>query len=297
MLKETLLLFSDKLSRRQTVKEKQRFINTVAQPLLNQHIPVQLHRHPNKRVTSQNIQIGDLNHCRLMIVCGYDTASLMLNPSAGYYPLDAARNKRTEQRNLLTYLVLALSALLVIFWLAGRTEWYLLIIKLACGAGLLFAVVMPSSRFNLNRNSAAAAVTFELAAQHYQQTAFVFTDQTISSYLGYQQLADWCPPDAAKHFILLEALACGKQLYVGGRANDAFGQDLAVKLKAEYLGLTPEQVDNCSLKLFHHSVVIFTADEHQQVTPSRSYRDQHVDIKRLEQILDVLSQFCQTYEA
>lgn len=299
MLKETLILVGQTLNKRQTNREKLLFINTIAAPLLAQGISVEVHRNPNKKVKSNNLQIGNLNNSDIIFVSGYDTASRMLKPHTQYYPLNADINRKNEKINLLIYAALTIIAIVGMFFASTMilaSDFYLKIIGTIIDAAMIFLLIyslkMASSNFNMNRNSAACAVMFELAKHKNNKCAFVYTDQSIQSYLGYLQLADWYQSINDKHFIILDSLSSGTEFCVAAAKDDTFSKQLAKNLDAHFIALNKTELTNSPLNCYPKATLLFCGeliDGKWTVKDSRNSGDYHIDVDRLTKLVNDLS--------
>jgi len=299
MLKETLVLVGQTLNKRQTNREKLLFINTIAAPLLAQGISVEVHRNPNKKVKSNNLQIGNLNNSDIIFVSGYDTASMMLKPHTQYYPLNADINRKNEKINLLIYAALTIIAIVGMFFASKMILASVFSLKIigtlidACMIFLLiFSLKMASSNVNMNRNSAACAVMFELAKHKSDNCAFVYTDQSIQSYLGYLQLADWYQTTNDKHFIILDSLSAGTELCLAPAKDDDFSKRLAKNLNARFIALNKNEVINSPLSCYPKATLLFCGefvDDKWTVKDSRNSGDYHIDVDCLTKLVNDLS--------
>jgi hypothetical protein len=306
-MKDTLVLIGQSLAKRQSSKEKVRFINTIAKPLLDSGIPVQLHRNPNKRIQSNNILIGDMEHCSLVFLCPYDTGRRMLLPHIAYRPLDSRTNEINEKKNLLAYAILGAAGIVGIFLASSLMHSSFsnrligLIIDAGCAVLLYFALATPSASVSMNRNSSSCALAAELSKTPYRHTSFIFTDQCIESNLGYRQVRDWYQKDADQRtFVLLDSLSSGKNLYIVSRHKNSFIENFQKQTDATYVELTDAQAENTALGFFRNSILITSGilkDGQIEVTPSRTNEDYHIDVSRLEHLQAVLAELIQAHEA
>jgi len=302
MLKETLVLVGQTLNKRQTNREKLLFINTIAAPLLAEGIKAEVHRNPNKKVKSNNLQIGNLNNSDTIFVSGYDTASRMLKPHTQYYPLNADINRKNEKINLLIYAAVTIIAIISMFFASKMilaADFYLKLLGTIIDAGMIFLLIfslkMASSGVNMNRNSAACALMFELAKHKADNCSYVYTDQSIQSYLGYLQLANWLKSINDKRFIILDSLSSGSNLCVAAAENDEFSKRLAKNLTANFIALNKVELANSPLSCYPKATLIFCGemiDDQWTVKDSRNSSDYHIDVNRLEKLLTDLQAVC-----
>ena len=197
-MKNTIALLGQTLGKRKTDKQKLLFINTIAKPLLDRGISVQIHRNPNRRVKSNNIHIGDMDACSAVFLCPYDTGRALLIENGRYYPCDNHANSQIQKHNLILEAVLGCAAAAVIFFTSGLLKADLtlriigILIDFAMALVLLYLITGPTPSTNMNRNSGALALTIQLASAKRKKTAFILTDQSIDSKLGYVQVNQWC---------------------------------------------------------------------------------------------------------
>ncbi|MCH4206991.1 MAG: hypothetical protein LKF79_01630 [Solobacterium sp.] len=300
-MKEALVLFGQSLGKRQTDKEKIRFINTVAKPLLADNIKVQIHRNPIKRVKSNNLMIGDLENAQYIFLTPYDTGKRMLVPHTVYRPLDDHYNQTKEKNNLLIYSglgILGVAGLFLtysLFNMSFELRIIALLLDIMFILLIAFSIMSPSAPANMNRNSAACAITAVLAKTHRNNAAFIFTDQSIESHLGIIQVRNWYQSDADKKtFVILDSLSDGEQLFVVCRKKDTFAARLANEINADIITLSESQIDNSVLSQFKHCMMIVSGsqiDGHLSVSHSRTNEDYHINTKQVEELEEHLNQF------
>lgn len=301
MLKETLVLVGQTLNKRQTDREKLLFINTIATPLLAEGISVEVHRNPNKKVKSNNLQIGDLINSDIVFVSGYDTACRMLIPHTQYYPLNADINRKNEKANLLIYAALTIFAIISMFFASKMilaSDFNLKIVGTIIDACMIFLLIfslkMASSNVNMNRNSAACALMFELAKHKNNNCAYVYTDQSIQSFLGYLQLANWYLSLNDKRFIILDSLSSGAELCLAASKDDEFSKRLAKSLNAHLIVLNKAELANSPLSCYPKVSLLFCGEliaDRWTVKDSRNSSDYHIDVNRLDKLLNDLAEF------
>jgi len=306
MIKENLVLIGQTLGRRKTGKEKLLFINTISEPLLKQGIRVQLHQNPNRSIRSNNLLVGDMDRCDLLIAAPYNTGRRMLVPGARYYPLDCRRNKANEQKNLLLYALLTIAAAAVIFYASPLVRmplpWPALaaVIDVLMIAVIWYAIQAPSPSCSMNRASAACAVLYELCGTPCRKTGFVFADQAIESNLGYIQLSSWFHEEIQrKTVILLDAISDAESLAVCSRPDSALAAELAASLHCRHVILQEQQYENTPLASFPDGILI-TGGTMENGTPavanSRNSNDYHINVSQVEQIAACLQKAVRAHE-
>ncbi len=307
-MKHTLVMLGQSLGKRKTDKQKLLFINTIAKPLLDKGIAVQIHRNPNKRVKSNNVHIGDMDACKTVMLCPYDTGRALLIENGRYYPCDNHANSQIQKHNLILETILGIIAAAVIYLTAGllKADMTLriigILIDFAMFVLLLYLFTGPTPSTNMNRNSGALALTVQLSSTKWKKTAFILTDQSIDSKLGYVQVSQWYKDEAdSRTFIMLDGLAHGDTYYVIGREGDSEVKFLADAIGASPLYLNKEQIKNSPLALFKHAMLIcagtLTDDHCVMVSPSLDHRDYEVDTERLEKLKNDMAEYIDHREA
>lgn len=306
-MKNSLVLIGQTLGKRKTDKQKLLFINTIAEPLISKGIQVQIHRNQNKKVKSNNIHIGDMDHAHTVFICPYDTGKALMIQKGFYYPCNNELNNHIQKNNLLLQTMIGIFAVIVIFFSANlfHSDMFLRIIGTLLDFTmillLLYITISPSPSVNMNRNSAALTLAIELAKEKKLHTSFVLTDQSIDTKLGYIQISQWYKKDAnQKTFIMLDALAKGEELYVIGRKNEPMLIPLAKQIQGTVLTLTEDEILNSPLALFKHAIMITRGkidDTHiLYVSPSQDHHDYQIDVDALEQLKENLENFIQQQE-
>lgn len=292
-MKDTIALIGITLGKRKTRNAKILFINTISKELMNSHIKVQLHETKQIGSKSTNVMIGDCDRKKIL-VAGYDTGSKMLIPRYKYYPLNMQKNFASETINMVLYFILILSLLLLyfVYRVYGQVDLIAKISLLIFGCLILFmgivGIVMPTSPFNFNRNSVAAAILYKLALDKQSDCGYVLTDYTATTYIGYKQLAAYYGNDGKnKTFIILDALSNGEQLYVCTTANLKSEAEKLSKLIGASVYLITKNVENTPLSLFEKCLYItsgFEYDDQLIVANSRNKKDYKINIDMVERI-------------
>ena len=300
-MKELFETFGITLGRRHSYRQKVMFINEFSQPLLDRGIKVELQQksYLGRKVT--NVQIGDLDNAETIIVAAYDTGSRMFIPGYRYYPVNASQNYTREVINTVIQLLIAAVMIGIIFLITRNFSSMNLFRKIVAVLAdvilgfLIYSVVngIPAS-FNYNRNSASDIVIYRLASENLKnkKVAYVLTDDSISSYRGYQQLNSWLGESAKKKsFIILDCLASGEQVYcfsknqnkVYNRIDKEKGNVIKMKVM--------EDVSNTPMSILPNSVVIASGamvNDEFVAENVRTNKDYKVDLERLEKIITIL---------
>ncbi|NCB33537.1 MAG: hypothetical protein EOM64_06600 [Erysipelotrichia bacterium] len=300
-MKDTLVLFGQTLGKRQTDREKLQFINAVAEQLMADGIKVQLHKNPMKRIKSNNLLAGDMDHCRNVFLVPYDTGRRMLIPSIAYRPLDDQFNQKNEKKNLLLYAVISIVGVIglfltfPLFHASFGLRVLALLLDVAFILMIVFSLRCPSAPANMNRNSASVALAASLAKTPSKHTSFIFTDQSIESHLGLLQVKNWYHEEAdSKLFIILDAISDGEQMFVAARRNEKSAKKIAEAIGAEIIELSDEQTDHSPLRIFNHAIMISGGHLENGVLTvdhSRTNEDYHVNPDRIEQLYNSLSAY------
>lgn len=291
-MKEEMMLAGVTLARRYTRKQKEVFLAEVCQQCRQGGWKTEFQTRHSRILHVCNLVIGDLAHAKTVIACAYDTPSHAHLPIR-YYPLNPRKNTQAEGRNLALEWGLGAICFLMaagaVYALRSLSPAMKVAAVLAASLAALFGVSLLHSRgnrVNFNRNSASVALILRLIQEWdpKSSTALVLVDQCCNSYEGLKLLKEACPSRA--EVILLDCLAQGEKVVCAHRK----GVDVADLLEEDWINKEYEDPDN-GLRFFENGMLLASGaiEKHQFVVRhTRSNQDCHVDIPRLEQILEKL---------
>lgn len=303
-MKDALVNFGVHLSKRKSKKEKFYFLNTITKNFATQKIPYTLQEESGKLATCRNLYVGDIEKSKIVLVSAYDTGSKMLL-KLPYYPLNAKKNIINESINLIMYSLFAILCILLIF-LSSPLILSASIIPRFIGIlidGALITIIyltmlMPSANFNMNRNTASVALLYKLAEKKLDSISYAFTDYSVTTYLGYKLLANYCNSAGDKKiFIIIDSIASGETLYILHNKESSKANELAKLLDARLIHLTEEEFKATPMSGFDHSIMLTSGsliDKDLKIFNQRNKSDYKIDIKRMEVLYEKLYEYLHT---
>lgn len=291
-MKDEMMLVGVTLARRYTRKQKEIFLAEVCRQCRETGWKTEFQTRHSRMLHVCNLVIGDLAHAKTVIACAYDTPASALLPIR-YYPLNPRKNTQAEGWNLAWEWILGVACFLIAAGAVYTLRWLSPAMKIAAGLAAVLAALLGISllhsrgnRVNFNRNSASVALILRLIQEcdPNSSTALVLVDQCCNSYEGLKLLKEACPSRA--EVILLDCLAQGEKVVCAHRK----GVDVSDLLEEDWINKEYEDPDN-GLRFFERGVLLASGaiEKHQFVVRhTRSKRDCHVDIPRLERILEKL---------
>ncbi len=300
-MKELFETFGITLGRRLSYRQKVMFINEFSQPLLDKGIKVELQQKTyfGKKVT--NVQIGDLDKADTIVVAAYDTGSRMFVPGYRYYPMNGSQNYTREVINTVIQLLCAAVLAVLVFFITRNfldLPWWRKILAVLADAILVFLIYnvvngIPAS-FNYNRNSASDIIIYKLANENLKnrKTAFVLTDDSISSYRGYQQLNSWLGESAAKkNIVILDCLAYGEKVYCFSKTHNRIFDRIENMKDSDIEMKIVSDISNTPLSVFPNAVLLASGsmiNDELIAENVRTNKDYKVDLPRLEKLTGII---------
>jgi hypothetical protein len=311
-MEEIYLLFSIVFGIRSSNKNKNNFLM-----VLNRRMRMAGYAEPvyNKKYKSKGSQppdyvvYGKLKQAKYVFVAPFDTCSRMFLPNYKYYPLNEAKNLRSERRNgLIDFIIIALcvGACALLLRLIGvdlsftsiRTLFTLLPVIVF---GIIVILVMGGipNTHNFNRNSAALILMYAIANEIAvkKNAAFVFCNKSCSSLEGYIRLSRDAPEDVKKKFIFLNCIGLKKNLVL---AHKEAGRNIAETIvsaaesndiQISNVELDESEAQNTFFRVFPESQLLFGADKNDDgeytVSNTRSDKDCEFDIDRIDQLKEL----------
>jgi hypothetical protein len=307
-MKELMMLYGITLRKRYHNRQKAYFRSHISEsyPKAGFSVTYPERKHTAAKIT--NIIAGDINKAELLFITAYDTPSTTLLPNYKYYPFHSKKNEKGEQLNFIVQIIT------VVFFAFCS---YLFMKQFLSGSGvakgaylgltilsIIGAVLVGRGRansFNFNRNSASLAIMERIAEQCSQNCniAFVFLDQSISSFHGYKEFS-YAYGDNSKTIVVLDCVAAGDMILLAHRKGctkqakqliELAGKNTLTITDREY---SEEKADKNILAFGRNMLYLVSGEVEGKefiVANTRSKRDIQVDMKRLDKVAKTLIEF------
>lgn len=289
-MKEKLLKYGIVFGKRFTSLQKKRFRDEVIKECEAMGIKHEIYSCRYGLKNTNHLIVGDVSKAKKIILAYYDTQSLTL-PIFEYDPLSIKSKLKTERLILLlntTITLLFLYLVSIIMSTVISLEQSFLKVGLLGLLLILFTIGLKSfdgfaNPINYNRNSAAICLMIEsINFIKNDNIALIFVDHSGSSLIGFEQIMNLNKRNKNAQYIVLDALANGKDLFVVSRSA-------IPSIKIPYVFIQSnksfwfEKLGNATLIT---SGIL--KNESIKVSKTRCFNDFKIDINRLETLKDYL---------
>lgn len=258
----------------------------------------------------KNIEIGAVDKAKMVFMTAYDTPTKVNVPNYIYYPFNADKNIKQEQKNLL------FTAALIIGWIFALIVFYYLsknfinipeILKfmiIVLGIAFIFYLLLPiPNKANINRHSVSVAMMLDIATKiPHGQVAFVFLDKQSINFRGLNTYVKQSGYDFKNKLVIyLDCLADGEATVFAHSDNI---DDKAISMfKCNDLNFSLKQFSNNYLNKIGFNgldkiidVCSGTIENHEFIVKNtRTKHDVHLNMDRITKIEEVLLEMAGKY--
>lgn len=309
-MRDFIMKYGITCGQRYTPRQKKIFIQTMCQDLKDAGCQVSLAQHKGLFQGSTHLLIQQPEQAKKIIMAYYDTPSRYLIGNCNYTPFDPQYNTKRDTDNLLVQSSIALLLLILLLVIllkfsSFHSLYQVLAIALMCFLGLVIVLITKgfANRFNYNRNSAAVVLIRQLAEEckEYPEVGFILMDRGCDSYLGFQQLLAQYPQLKEKEVIILESLASGDTLVEAtSESSDKIKLNYdKLNLEIQKKQFRQEKANQTALGFFNHCLWLVSGTIENRrfvVKNTRTSKDYHIDLPRLETIRVMLKQWAEKEE-
>lgn len=300
-MKDLFAMLCIRFAKRNTPVRKKNFLKWMMENCKQMKVKHKVDEKTEKRMTSTNLICGDLKHADVVFVAGYDTPSKVYIPGYQYYPFDEKKDHKMEMLSLVIQLLMSFIVLIALFFLIRGWSDYNIWLKIGCVIGsavLLVAAYLfgkgAANKYNFNKNNAALSVAMTLLTQSvdkkYENVAFVFTDFSSASFMGYRQLSQM-REISNKNIVILDCIASEGELFA---AYNNGGKECAMSLKQIDGDIqTLDYTDAAGVFGLFRKLTYVTSgkkvdDRQVAVAHTRSRKDSKADFDRIEKVYQFL---------
>jgi len=312
-IKEFILKYGIFLRRRFYLKEKMRLLYTLKQDFEELGYPITFHQDKIKLSKATNMMVNDPKKADLIFLAHYDTPAQSFVYRQTYNPFDIHRQVAVKfiNESLPIVLVLTLGTGFLIYLMNSPLD---ALYKYALIALLLFVIMSlfrryakgAGSNYNLNQNTAALAIAYDLAKKldpENQQVAFVFSDSECLNHHGDLMLKAYLGNSlSTKTIVHLSGLAFGPKLIVRSTSKNkslqkSFASNFS-ELSVKEGVVKKEQIEDHSLKSYPKSIAIMggnTINGVPVLLKSSKKNDGSLDLEFMKQVSEGLEKLVKTY--
>lgn len=299
-MKDIMIVISGFFKKRYNKKQKDNFVKYIKRQFENigyEFSPVVSKNKIGQKIT--NIIFGDISEARIVYVTAYDTPSKMLIPNYEYYPFNRITEDKNNKNN--GKIGLVLSVILLIAYFLFIYPLFKLELKIALKIALilittifllLINVLMAgiANKYNFTRNTAAISLMYEIAKKD-KSSCYIFLDEFSTSNVGLKELSKQVSiKDKEVIFFDCVGSKCEYALAQHGNSKelDAIKKKL-LKNGFEELSLQ-NGFESINEQIDSYIVISSGAIQNNQliVKGTRTKKDQAIDFKSLEKLVDLL---------
>ncbi|MDD6467934.1 MAG: hypothetical protein PUF50_07095 [Erysipelotrichaceae bacterium] len=241
-MEEKMLSYGVFMGKRFKPKQKEKFLNVIANEFHELGYPVRILKGDEKSKTSpSDLVVGDLANANTIYAAYYDTPAKLLWGNVDYYPLNGTRSMKASLwptyvpifGSLLLFVALFI-VLLSNKTIGGQFHAILLFVVVIIGLFVSSAISRGiANGTNLNRNTSGVLTLLEVARklpeEKRKKVAFLLYDKGTSDHAGIKMIALALGNKVQnRQFILVDCVATGSHLGIGYRdANEREARTLA----------------------------------------------------------------------
>lgn len=303
-MKDLFAILCIRFAKRNTPIRKKNFLKFILENCKQLKIKHRLDEKTQKRITSSNLICGDLKHADVIFVTGYDTPNKIYLPGYKYYPFDEKKDHKAEMLSLYVQLAMSFLSLIALFFLIRGWGEYNLWLKIGCVIGSVILLIASflygkgaANKYNFNKNNAALSVVMTLLTEsiekNHQNVAFVFTDFSSTSFMGYRQLSEM-REIANKNIVILDCIATEGDLFVGYNNG---GKACAIKIHEIDQDIhTLDFTDASGVFSLFRKLTYMTSgkrvgDRQVMISHTRSRKDSKVNFDQVEKVYQALNAY------
>lgn len=267
------------LRKRESMKEKTRFIKQVIQDFEPLGYKVMGLTEKAKFITSMNIHIGDVSGADVLIVTHYDIPFKKMFENSTLF----SKNKWLSSfvsENIILFIIIAFEILLFYLGNVFNQQWVILLILLS--APLLIVIAIKKfpkglrDRNNRNRTSSSIITALVLAhnvnKNNLNKVAFVMTDNEYLNHHGDLMLKKFLDKKNATPFVLyLGPTGSGNCITLSATTKNLPTVDKMIaefndKFKIERKSLSEMELRESSLASYENSIGVQVIDNSEEVS-------------------------------
>ncbi|MEG0034784.1 MAG: hypothetical protein RSE56_03160 [Bacilli bacterium] len=299
MMRDLIMLYGITLGKRYTKKQKALFLEEVSSKVKENGYSVEIQTKKTKFQLTNNLIIGDLDNAEKVIVAAYDTPSKIYLPNYNYYPFYSKKNVEQDNLNFIVQIFFGFISIVISYFFLKDFNEYTIVLKLLsllCSSFILvnmyFVLKGKPNQLNYNRNSVSIAILMSVLEElkDSKNIAFVLLDQNVNSFNGLRLLAEKITNQT---LIVLDSLATGSIVVCAHKNNIDCSSIIhnASNLEIFDKSYTPDKCKTNALSICNKIVYLASGemlDKQFVVKNTRSRKDYHVNIERVEKVKEVL---------
>lgn len=310
-MKDIFALFCVRFAKRNSDVRKRGFLKWFVEFCAKSGYTTKLDEMNQKKHRSRNLIVGDLKKCNTVVIAGYDTANKIVIPNYKYYPFNIKKDQNSEMISLGYQLFLSALLILAFFFVVqgfnDATFWWK-VLAVVVGAILVITIFLlgkgMANKYNFNKNTASLAIATSLMQEYGKErdksVAFIFADNTSSSFLGYMQIAENNKTELrGKKVIVMDCVMSDGEVFAGYVEEGQANADLIHEIHPDINMLKFKEVIPpfftwlpTAIYLTSGTKVSTTMHESEvAVSKTRTRKDSAMDFNRLDAIYDIVDQF------